>query len=78
MRKSNGFICGWKTYNNATFLADYKSKDWFNIMQIDKRNPNLSFQNYIEEVEKMMSNHAPPRKPENENSNLTANLGSSL
>ena len=47
-------------------------------MQIDKRNPNLSFQNYIEEVEKMISNHAPPRKPENENSNLTANLGSSL
>ena len=31
-------------------------------MQIDKGNPNLSFHNYIEDVEKMISNHAPPRK----------------
>ena len=31
-------------------------------MQIDKGNPNLSFHNYIEEVEKMISNHAPLRK----------------
>ena len=27
-------------------------------MQIDKGNHNLSFYNYIEEVEKMISNHA--------------------
>ena len=52
----------WKTFNNATFSADYKSTDWPNIMQIDKGNPNLSFHNYIEEVEKMISNHAPLRK----------------
>ena len=31
-------------------------------MKIDKGNPNLSFHNYIEEVEKMISNHAPLRK----------------
>ena len=31
-------------------------------MQIDKGNPNLSFHNYIEEVEKMISNHAPLSK----------------
>ena len=52
----------WKTFNNATFSADYKSTDWPNIMQIDKGNPNLSFHNYIEEVEKTISNHAPLRK----------------
>ena len=28
-------------------------------MQIDKGNPNLSFHNYIEEVQKMISNHTP-------------------
>ena len=28
-------------------------------MQIDKGNPNLSFHNYIEEVENMISSHAP-------------------
>ena len=27
----------WKTFNNATFSADYKSKDWPTFMQIDKR-----------------------------------------
>ena len=62
MHKSNVFIRDWKTFNNATFSADYKSKDWPTIMQIDKGNPNLSFHNYIEEVEKMISNHAPLRK----------------
>ena len=31
-------------------------------MQIDKGNPSLSFGNYIEEVEKMISNNAPLRK----------------
>ena len=31
-------------------------------MQIDKGNSNLSFHNYIVEVEKMISNHAPLRK----------------
>ena len=31
-------------------------------MQIDKVNPNLFFHNYIEEVEKTISNHAPLRK----------------
>ena len=56
------FICDWKTFNNATFPADYKSTDWPTIMQIDKGNPNLSFYNYIEKVEKMISNHAPLRK----------------
>ena len=62
MHKSNVFIRDWKTFNNATFSADYKSKDWPTIMQIDKGNPNLSFHNYIEEVEKMISNHALLRK----------------
>ena len=56
------FIRDWKTFNNTTFSADYKSTDWPNIMQIDKGNPNLSFHNYIEEVEKMISNYAPLRK----------------
>ena len=31
-------------------------------MQIDKGNPSLSFDNYIEEVEKMISNNAPLRQ----------------
>ena len=61
VHKSNVFIRDWKTFNNATFSADYKSTDWPTIMQIDKGNPNLSFHNYIEEVEKMISNHAPLR-----------------
>ena len=62
VHKSNVFIRDWKTFNNATFSADYKSKDWPTIMQIDKENPNLSFQNYIEEVKKLLSSHAPIRK----------------
>ena len=49
-------------FNNATFSADYKSTYWPNIMPIDKRNPNVSFHNYIEEVEKMISNHTSLRK----------------
>ena len=56
------FIRDWKTFNNATISADYKSTDWPTIMQIDKENPNLSFHNYIEESESMMSNHVPLRK----------------
>ena len=31
-------------------------------MQIDKRNSDISFHNNIEELEKMISNHAPLRK----------------
>ena len=53
------FIHDRKTFNNATFSADYKSTDWPTIRQIDKGNPNLSFHNYIEEVENMISSHAP-------------------
>ena len=60
--KSNLFIRDWKTFNNATFSADFKSTDWPKVMQIDKGNPDLSFHNYIEEVEKMISNQAPLRK----------------
>ena len=56
------YIRDWKTFNNATFSADYKSTGWPNVMQIDKGNPNFSFHNYIKEVEKMKSNHAPLRK----------------
>ena len=63
VRKSNVFIRDWKTFNNATFSANYKSTDWSNVMQIDKGNPNHSFHNYIKEVEKIISNHAPLRKP---------------
>ena len=48
-----------ENFNNATFSTDYKSQDWLTVVQIDKGNPNLSFHNYIEEVEKMLSNHAP-------------------
>ena len=56
------FIHDRKTFNNATFSADYKSTDWPTIRQIDQGNPNLSFHNYVEEVEKMISNDAPLRK----------------
>ena len=45
VRKSNVFIRDLKTFNNATFSADYESTNWPNIMQIDKENPNLSFHN---------------------------------
>ena len=62
VHKSNVFICDWKTFNNATFSADYKSADWPAIMLIDKGNPNLSFHNFVEEVEKMISNNVPLRK----------------
>ena len=62
VRKSNLFIRDWKTFNNATFSTDYKSTDWPNNLQIDKGNPNLSFNNYMEEIEKMILNHAPLRK----------------
>ena len=63
VRKLNVFIRDWKTFNNATFSANYKSTDWPNVMEIDKGNPNLSFHNnYIEEVEKIISNYAPLRK----------------
>ena len=62
VRKSSMIIRDWKTFNNATFSADYKSTNWPDIMQIDKGNPNLSFHNHIEEVEKMIPNHAPLRK----------------
>ena len=62
VRKSNLFIRDWKTFNNATFSTDYKSTDWPNNLQIDKDNPNLSFHNYMEEIEKMILNHAPLRK----------------
>ena len=62
VHKSNVFICDRKTFNNATFSADYKSKDWPTIMQIDKGNPNLSFHDYIEEVKKMIRNHTPLKK----------------
>ena len=41
VHKSNVFIHDWKTFNNATFSAQYKSKDWPTIMQIDKGDPNL-------------------------------------
>ena len=75
MHESNAFIHDWKTFKNATFSADYKSKDWLSIMQIDKENPNLSFHNYIEEVEKMISNHTPLKKLKNKISNFKANLG---
>ena len=37
VHESNAFICDWKTFNNATFSADYKSKDWPTFMQTDKR-----------------------------------------
>ena len=43
VRKSNVFIRDWKTFNNATFSADYKSADWPNIIQIDKGNPDFFF-----------------------------------
>ena len=62
VHKPNVFIHDWKNFNNATFSVDYKSTDCPTITQIDKGNHNLSFYNYIEEVEKMISNHASLRK----------------
>ena len=56
------FIRDRKTCNNATLSAYYKYTDWPTIMQIDKGNPNLSFHNCIEEVEKMIPNQAHLRK----------------
>ena len=64
--KSNLFIHDWKTFNIATFSADYKYTDWPTIMQIDKGNPNFSFHNLIEEAEKVISNHTPLRKTRNQ------------
>ena len=52
VRKSNLFIRDWKTCNNATFTADYKSTYWPTIIKNDEGNPNLSFRTTLKKLKR--------------------------
>ena len=52
VRKSNLFIREWKTRNNATFTADYKSTYWSNIIKNDEGNHNLSFRTTLKKLKR--------------------------
>ena len=60
--KSNVFVHNWKGFDKNSFIQDFQSKDWTDIIHIQKGDVNLSLENYLSNIDLLVKSHAPLKK----------------
>ena len=63
--KHNTYTRNTKQFDRENFILDYLSKDWTKIMEVEKKDPNLSLSNMLSEVDELIDIHMPLRKMTN-------------
>ena len=57
--KSNNFERDWSKFDKENFLPDYFYKNWFDALQLDQQNVNLSIECFLNNVNSILDSHAP-------------------
>ena len=55
--KTNGYYRDWKSFDDKTFCDNFNSTNWNKILQLDKSDPNLSFDNFYQKLNELVNDH---------------------
>ena len=61
-KKSNISECDWSKFNHEEFILDYFAMDWPNILKLQNKDTNTSFQNSFDSMSRILQKHAPLKK----------------
>ena len=64
----------WKSFKQDAFVREFQSIDWKNILQFDKLDPNLTFENFFNELSKLIEKNLPIKKLINERDDMYQNF----
>ena len=56
------FYRNWKKFNSKNFLNEFNNVNWDNFLQLDKNNPELSFQIFYKKLDKLINYNVPLKK----------------
>ena len=57
-----GFYKDWKNFNSSKFSNDFNKINWKNILQLDKKDPELSFQIFYKKLNNLLNVNVPFKK----------------
>ena len=52
----------WSRFNENLFLYDFNLTNWNSVMEVEKNNVNISFNNYLPRVNSLVMSHVPMKK----------------
>ena len=52
----------WEKFNNQSFLENFEKINWNQVLQLNKENVNITFENYLNTVNTLINSHAPLKK----------------
>ena len=52
----------WSRFNENLFLDDFNLTNWNSVMEVEKNNVNISFNNYLPRVNSLVMSHVPMKK----------------
>ena len=52
----------WNKFDQAEFILDFFEIDWDSTLKLDKKNIDLSFQNFYSKIDRLVEKHAPLQK----------------
>ena len=61
-KKSNISERDWSKFNHEEFILDYFAMDWPNILKLQNKDTNTSFQNSFDSMSRILQKHAPLKK----------------
>ena len=65
----------WEKFNNQSFLEDFEKINWNQVLQLNKLNANITFENYLDTVNTFMNSHAPLKKLNKKQRSFNKNRG---
>ena len=60
--KANIFGRDWSNFDQENFILDYFSIDWDVALKLDEQNVNYSTESFLNKINSLLSNYAPPKK----------------
>ena len=60
--KTKGHYRDWKNFNQKNFSDTFNNLNWEEILEIEKNDPNICFDNFYEKLKKLINDHVPIKK----------------
>ena len=60
--KRNAEVYDWSRFNKDSFLDDFNLTNWNSVVEIEKNDVNISFNNYLSKVNSLIMSHVPIKK----------------
>ena len=60
--ESNIFIRNWRNFDQNLFISDSENVSWGELIDVNKENVNVSFNNYLYNIDSLLKKHTPLKR----------------